>query len=121
MFIDEAKIWVKAGDGGHGCISFRREIYVAKGGPNGGNGGKGGDVYLETAEDVDTLIDFALKHHWKAKNGLPGEGSNCTGESGDDLVIRVPVGTIVAAGRVRACTSTGSDGRQLLAARGRTM
>jgi len=95
VFIDEAKIWIKAGDGGHGCISFRREIYVAKGGPDGGNGGHGGDVYLETAEDVDTLIDFAPKHHWKAKNGLPGEGSNRTGESGDDLVIRVPVGTIV--------------------------
>lgn len=95
MFIDETKIWVKAGDGGHGCISFRREKFIAKGGPDGGNGGKGGDVYFEAAEDVDTLLGFASKHHWKAKNGLPGEGCNCTGESGDDLVIRVPVGTIV--------------------------
>ena len=95
MFIDEAKIWIKAGDGGHGCISFRREKFIAKGGPDGGNGGKGGDVYLETVEDVDTLIDFASKRHWKAKNGMPGEGSNRTGESGDDLVIKVPAGTIV--------------------------
>jgi GTP-binding protein len=95
MFIDEAKIWIKAGEGGHGCVSFLREIYIAKGGPDGGNGGRGGDVYLETAEDVDTLLEFANKHHWKAKNGLPGEGSNCTGQSGSDLIIRVPVGTIV--------------------------
>ena len=95
MFIDEAKIWIKAGEGGHGCVSFLREIYIAKGGPDGGNGGRGGDVYLETAEDVDTLLQFANKHHWKAKNGLPGEGCNCTGESGNDLIIRVPVGTIV--------------------------
>lgn len=95
MFIDEAKIWIKAGDGGHGCISFRREAYIAKGGPDGGNGGKGGDVYLETAEDIDTLLAFANKHHWKAKNGLPGEGSNRTGAGGDDLIVRVPVGTVV--------------------------
>ena len=94
MFIDEAKIWIKAGDGGHGCISFRREKYIAKGGPDGGNGGKGGDIYLEACEDVDTLLDFASRHHWKAKNGQGGQGDNCTGESGDDLVIRVPVGTI---------------------------
>jgi len=95
MFIDEAKIWIKAGDGGHGCMSFRREIYISKGGPDGGNGGKGGDVYLLAADDLDTLYEFAGKHHWKAKNGLPGEGSNCTGESADDLIIKVPVGTIV--------------------------
>ncbi|MCF7955642.1 MAG: GTPase ObgE [Phycisphaerae bacterium] len=95
MFIDEAKIWIKAGDGGHGCVSFRRESFIAKGGPDGGCGGKGGDVYLETADDVDTLLEFGNKHHWKAKNGLPGEGSNCTGAGGDDLIIRVPIGTIV--------------------------
>ncbi|MBW8014573.1 MAG: GTPase ObgE [Planctomycetes bacterium] len=95
MFIDEAKIWIKAGDGGHGCVSFRREIYIANGGPDGGSGGKGGDIYIETFDDVDTLLEFANKHHWKAKNGLPGEGSNCTGQSGDDLIVRVPVGTIV--------------------------
>ncbi len=74
MFIDEAKIWVKAGDGGHGCLSFRREKYVAKGGPDGGNGGRGGSVYFEAVEDLDTLIDFSGNHHWQAKNGQPGSG-----------------------------------------------
>lgn len=95
MFIDEARIWIKAGDGGNGCVSFRREACVAMGGPDGGNGGKGGDVYLETAEDVDTLLEFVNKHHWKAKTGLPGQGSNCFGLGGDDLIIKVPVGTII--------------------------
>lgn len=95
MFIDETKIWVKAGEGGHGCVSFRREKYIAKGGPDGGNGGKGGDVYLQAAPDVDTLIDYSARHHFQAKNGLHGQGSNKTGESGDDLVLKVPVGTLV--------------------------
>ncbi len=95
MFIDEAKIWVKAGDGGHGCLSFRREKYVAKGGPDGGNGGRGGSIYFEAVEDLDTLIDFSGNHHWQAKNGLPGEGNNRYGSDGDDLVIRVPVGTMI--------------------------
>ncbi len=95
MFIDEANIWVKAGDGGHGCMSFRREKYIAKGGPDGGDGGRGGNLYFETVEDVDTLIDFSGNHHWRAGNGLPGEGSNKFGSDGDDLVIRVPAGTLI--------------------------
>jgi GTP-binding protein len=95
LFIDEAQIWVKAGNGGHGCVSFRREKFIAKGGPDGGDGGFGGSIYFEAAGDVDTLIDFASKHHWKAKNGLPGEGDQRSGLSGDDLIIRVPVGTII--------------------------
>jgi len=95
LFIDQAKIWVKAGDGGHGCLSFRREKYVAKGGPDGGDGGHGGSVYFEAAEDVDTLIDFLGNHHWKAKNGLPGEGANCHGSDGEDLIVRVPQGTLI--------------------------
>ncbi len=93
MFIDEAKIWVKAGDGGNGCISFRREKYIPKGGPDGGDGGKGGDVWFEAAADVDTLLDFAGKHHWRAEDGRPGSGANCSGLDGKDLIIRVPVGT----------------------------
>jgi len=95
MFIDEAKIWVKAGDGGHGCISFRREKFVPKGGPDGGDGGNGGSVYFEAVEDVDTLTDFAGRHHFRAANGGGGEGANRHGADGEDLVIRVPVGTLV--------------------------
>ncbi|MCK4998790.1 MAG: GTPase ObgE [Anaerohalosphaera sp.] len=95
MFIDEAKIKVKAGGGGHGCLSFRREKYVANGGPDGGDGGDGGDIIFEAVGDVDTLLDFASQHHWRAKNGMPGEGSNRTGSDGDDLVVRVPAGTII--------------------------
>ncbi len=95
MFIDQAKFHVKAGDGGPGCISFRREKYVARGGPNGGDGGKGGDIWLEASADVDTLIDYLGRHMWKAKNGLPGEGSNRSGKDGEDIVLKVPVGTLV--------------------------
>ena len=95
MFIDEAEIYVKAGDGGAGCVSFRREKYMPKGGPDGGNGGDGGDIIFEAAEDVDTLIDFTGRHHWRADNGMGGEGSNRTGEDGQTLVIKVPVGTLI--------------------------
>jgi GTPase len=93
MFIDEAKIRVKAGDGGHGCISFRREKYIAKGGPDGGDGGRGGHVYLVTDPAIDTLTDFAGHHDWIARNGGPGEGSNRSGSDGEDLFIPVPLGT----------------------------
>ena len=95
MFIDQAKIWVKAGDGGHGCVSFRREKFVPKGGPDGGNGGKGGSVYFLAVPDLDTLLDFAGKHHFKAQNGKPGEGKNKNGSGGEDLIIRVPAGTLI--------------------------
>ncbi|MHC4187629.1 MAG: GTPase ObgE, partial [Planctomycetota bacterium] len=95
MFIDEAKIWIKAGDGGHGCVSFRREKFLPKGGPDGGNGGKGGNIYFEAAKNLDTLRDFAGKHHWKAKNGRHGRGSDRHGANGDDLVINVPPGTLI--------------------------
>jgi GTP-binding protein len=95
MFIDNAEIWVKAGDGGNGCVSFRREKYVPKGGPDGGDGGKGGSVYFEAAEDLDTLMDFAGKHHWRAKNGQPGSGANKHGADGENLIIKVPPGTLI--------------------------
>ena len=95
MFIDRAQIWVKAGDGGHGCVSFRREKFLPKGGPNGGDGGRGGNVYFEAAENLDTLLDFAGKHHWQAKNGQPGSGNNKHGANGDDLIIKVPPGTLI--------------------------
>jgi len=95
MFIDEAKIWVKAGDGGDGCLSFRREKFVPKGGPDGGDGGDGGDVYFQAAENLDTLLDFAGKHHWRAKNGQPGSGNNKRGADGQDMIIPVPPGTLI--------------------------
>jgi GTPase len=95
MFSDQAEIYVKAGDGGPGCVSFRREKFLPKGGPDGGDGGSGGSVYFQAAEDVDTLSDFVGKHHWRAENGRHGEGSNRTGLSGEDLVIKVPPGTMI--------------------------
>lgn len=95
MFVDEAKIRVKAGDGGNGCVSFRREKYAPKGGPDGGEGGKGGDVFFVTDPNLDTLLDFTGKHNWQAQDGKPGQGSNKTGANGKDLIIRVPPGTLV--------------------------
>jgi GTPase len=95
MFVDEAKIWVKAGDGGSGCVSFRREKFVPKGGPDGGDGGYGGHVYFEAVDDLDTLLDFAGKHHWRAGNGVHGQGCNKFGLDGEDLIIRVPPGTLI--------------------------
>ncbi len=95
MFIDEAQIWVKAGDGGNGCIGFRREKFVPKGGPDGGDGGKGGDVCFQSVENLDTLLDFAGRHHWQAQNGQQGSGSNKHGADGQDLIIPVPPGTLI--------------------------
>ena len=92
-FLDQAKIYVKSGDGGKGCVSFRREKYVERGGPDGGNGGRGGDIIFEAAEDLNTLIDFRYTQHFRAPNGTGGAGRDRTGSSGDDLVIKVPVGT----------------------------
>jgi GTPase len=95
MFIDEAKITVKAGDGGNGCMSFRREKYIPRGGPDGGDGGRGGDVYFEADVNLDTLIDFVGKHNWQGQNGKAGEGANRQGSDGEDLIIRVPPGTLI--------------------------
>jgi GTP-binding protein len=95
MFIDRAQIWVKAGDGGHGCVSFRRERFIPKGGPDGGDGGNGGNVFFQAVENLDTLLDFAGKHHWQARNGQPGSGNNKHGANGDDLIIKVPPGTLI--------------------------
>jgi GTP-binding protein len=95
MFIDQAQIRIKAGDGGHGCVSFRRERFIPKGGPDGGDGGRGGNVYFEAVENIDTLLDFAGKHHWQARNGQPGSGNNKHGANGDDLIIKVPPGTLI--------------------------
>lgn len=94
-FLDEAKIFVKSGDGGAGAVGFRREKYVEFGGPDGGDGGRGGDVIIECASNLNTLIDFRYKQHLKAGKGNHGMGKNRTGARGDDLVIKVPVGTQV--------------------------
>ena len=95
MFIDQAQINVKAGDGGHGSVSFRRERYIPKGGPDGGDGGNGGSVYVVARDGVDTLLDFAGRHDWKAQRGGDGAGKNCTGKKGEDLLVIVPTGTLV--------------------------
>jgi len=94
-FVDEATITVFGGNGGNGCLSFRRERYIAKGGPDGGDGGDGGSVYLRTKSGVNTLADFRYTRNFKAERGADGRGNNCTGKSGDDLFIDVPIGTEV--------------------------
>jgi GTPase len=93
MFIDEAKIRVKAGDGGNGCMAFRREKFVPRGGPSGGDGGRGGDVIMEASQRHNTLIHFRYNPEHKAQRGEHGMGSNCTGQDGESIVLHVPVGT----------------------------
>jgi len=95
MFIDEAIIRVKAGNGGNGCMAFRREKYVPRGGPSGGDGGKGGDVWMESSERHNTLVHFRFNPEYKSERGRHGEGSKKTGRDGEDIVLKVPVGTIV--------------------------
>ena len=95
MFIDEARILVKAGDGGNGCLAFRREKYVPRGGPSGGDGGRGGDVYMVATEHQNTLIQFRFNPEHKAQRGRHGEGSDCTGAEGHSIELKVPVGTVV--------------------------
>jgi GTP-binding protein len=94
-FVDEAIIKVDAGNGGNGCCSFRREKFIPRGGPDGGDGGDGGSIYFEASSDLNTLIDFRYMRHYKAENGQQGMGGNCTGKKGEDLTLRVPVGTMV--------------------------
>ncbi|HET9180529.1 MAG TPA: GTPase ObgE [Candidatus Angelobacter sp.] len=95
MFIDEAIIRIKAGDGGNGCMAFRREKFVPRGGPSGGDGGRGGDVIMESSERHNTLVHFRFNPEYKAERGRHGEGSNCTGRDGESVVLKVPVGTVV--------------------------
>lgn len=96
-FLDQAKIYLKSGDGGKGCVAFRREKYIEFGGPNGGDGGKGGSVYFIAVENLNTLIDFRYRQHFKAQNGQHGMGSEMSGAKGEDLIIKVPVGTEIVA------------------------
>jgi len=95
VFADEAKIYVKAGDGGNGCVAFRREKFVPRGGPSGGDGGHGGSIYLEANPHDNTLLRYRYNREFKADRGRHGEGSNCSGHAGEDMVLQVPVGTVV--------------------------
>ena len=95
MFVDKAKVSLKAGDGGNGAVSFRHEIYIPKGGPDGGDGGKGGDIVFKADKDTDTLIDFRFTPILTAENGKNGAGQRAAGRSGKDLIVEVPIGTVV--------------------------
>lgn len=95
QFLDEAKIYLKAGNGGSGCVSFRREKYIEFGGPDGGDGGKGGNIIFHSARNLNTLIDFRYKQHFKSEHGKDGSGKKKTGLNGKDLIIRVPIGTVI--------------------------
>lgn len=118
-FVDEASIAVFAGKGGNGCLSFRREKYIAKGGPDGGDGGDGGSVFLEGDNDLNTLIDFRFQPKYRAQNGASGKGKNCTGAKGEDLVLKVPVGTsIFDRDTEELLGDITADGQQLLVAQG---
>lgn len=92
-FLDEAKIFIKSGDGGNGCLSFRREKFIEYGGPDGGNGGKGGSIWVETANNLNTLIDYRYQQHFKATKGQNGAGRNRTGSDSPDIILTVPIGT----------------------------
>ena len=118
-FVDEASVRVSAGNGGHGCVSFRREKFVPLGGPDGGDGGDGGSVWLVAESGINTLADFRVKRNYKADGGKQGSGRNCTGKSGEDLEVAVPIGTVVADRDTEEIIGDLTEGRQrLLVAKG---
>ena len=118
-FLDQAKIYLEAGDGGNGCMSFRREKYIEFGGPNGGDGGNGGNIIFKAVRNLNTLIDFRYQQHFRAEKGRPGEGSERTGRSGKDLIIKVPVGTeILAEDKKTVIADMVIDGEKRLIAKG---
>jgi GTP-binding protein len=119
MFIDKARIFITAGRGGAGCISFRREKFVPMGGPDGGNGGKGGDVYLEANPHLTTLLDLSYRPHYRAADGQAGQGSNKFGRGGADVIIKVPVGTVVRRSGEMLADMKESGRMMLVAAGGR--
>ena len=118
-FVDEAKFYVKGGDGGNGCVSFRREKYVPKGGPNGGDGGKGGSVYIKASGKIQSLIDFKYRSHFKAGRGGHGQGKDKHGASGSDLVIEVPTGSVIKDSESeKILVDLTDEGQEFLAAKG---
>ncbi|MDI3309039.1 MAG: GTPase ObgE [Acetobacteraceae bacterium] len=118
-FLDEAKVWVKAGDGGDGVVAFRREKFLEFGGPDGGNGGKGGDVVVEAVEGLNTLIDYRYAQHFKARKGGNGAGANRTGAGSEDVVLKVPVGTqILAEDKETLLADLDAPGKRVVIARG---
>ena len=118
-FLDLAKIYIKAGDGGDGGLSFRREKFIAFGGPNGGDGGKGGDVWIECVANLNTLIDYRYQQHFKAKRGGNGMGRNRSGAGGEDCIIKVPPGTqILDEDQETLIGEVTKPGERLLIARG---
>lgn len=118
-FVDEAPIFVQAGKGGNGCLSFRREKFIEKGGPDGGDGGDGGSVYLEADENLNTLIDYRYQRSYNAQSGESGRGRNCTGKKGEDLVLKVPVGTsVLDVDTEEQIGDLTKDGERLLVAQG---
>ncbi|MCB9820085.1 GTPase ObgE [Candidatus Nomurabacteria bacterium] len=117
MFVDTAKVFIQAGKGGDGIVSFRHEIYVDKGGPDGGDGGRGGDVVFEATKDLNTLIDFRYKPELKAKNGQSGAKRNCRGKTGESLIVKVPMGTVVKRNGEQIADLV-DDGQQVVIARG---
>ncbi len=118
-FVDEASIKVFAGKGGNGAMSFRREKYIAKGGPDGGDGGDGGSVIMEADAGLNTMVDYRFVRSYRADNGQGGRGQNCTGKSGDDLILRVPVGTtVIDEGSREVLGDLSAPGQQLIVAKG---
>jgi len=118
-FVDEARITIQAGNGGSGCMSFRREKYIPRGGPDGGDGGDGGSVYFEADDSLNTLIDYRYQRRHKAENGEPGRGKDCRGRSGEDLILKLPVGTtIIDEDTEEVLGDLTEVGQRLLAAQG---
>ena len=118
-FLDQAKIYIQSGGGGNGCVSFRREKFIEFGGPDGGDGGKGGDVVFEAVGNLNTLIDFRYQQHFKAERGVDGSGRNRTGRSGKDCLIRVPIGTqIISDERDEVLADMSTPGQRVVLMRG---
>jgi GTP-binding protein len=118
-FLDQAKVYIRSGDGGAGCASFRREKFIEYGGPNGGDGGRGGDVIIVGVSNLNTLIDFRYQQHFKAERGQNGMGKNRSGKNGTDLIIKVPVGTqILADDKETVITDINEEGQTITLAKG---